>query len=122
MSARVEVGPAAEIGPGDVRCVPLGDDEFGLPREAIVLRDQDGTLRAYINACRHLPIPLDSGSREFFDDGPERHLLCNTHGALFRRDDGMCIHGPCKGMPLIPVELVDDEGILFLIEPAPDVR
>lgn len=121
MSERHEVGPASEIVAGEVTCVPLGDDEFGLPREAIVLRDDAGIVRAFVNACRHLPIPLDSGSREFFDV-EERHLLCNTHGALFRKDDGMCVHGPCKGMPLIALELIEEAGVLYVLEPAPELR
>jgi nitrite reductase/ring-hydroxylating ferredoxin subunit len=99
---------------GLVRTAHVGTDRYGLPREALVLLDAAGEVRAYVNQCKHLPIPIDSGSREFFDEAGT-HLLCGTHGALFRLDDGMCIHGPCKGVPLDPIEVVEEEGEISLV-------
>ncbi len=92
--------------------LPKGADKR--PREALVLLDLDGKVRAYLNRCRHLPIPIDSGSRSFltFD---KQHLLCGTHGALFRLDDGMCIAGPCLNLPLEALELLDEAGELFVL-------
>ena len=80
--------------------ISLAPDPRGRPREAIALLNDAGEVRVYLNLCMHLPIPLDSGSREFFDlDGA--HLMCGTHGALYRLDDGYCFEGPCRGASLI---------------------
>lgn len=39
------------------------------------------------------------------------HLLCGTHGALFRPQDGYCVSGPCVGDSLepVPISLVAEE-------------
>lgn len=84
------------------------------PREALVLLGHDGEPRAYLNRCRHLPIPIDGGSKQYLTHGGE-YLLCGTHGALFRRDDGMCIAGPCLDLPLEALELVEEDGQLYLL-------
>lgn len=79
-------------------------------REAIVLRDGSGVIRAYFNECRHVPIPLDAGGRNFTNaDGL---LECKTHGALYRRNDGECVSGPCMGSRLIPVVIEGDTLII----------
>jgi len=103
--ARIDAGRADDLAPGTVRVVALPPEAHGLRREAIVLRDQQGVLRAYLNRCQHLPITLDAGSRAFLDrDG--RELLCRTHGATYRLHDGLCTGGPCVGRSLLalPVE------------------
>lgn len=87
----------------DVRIVPLPPDEEGRPREALVVRASDGELRCYLNLCKHLPVPLDGGSREFLDP-TGRYLVCGTHGALYRLEDGHCVEGPCVGTTLTPLE------------------
>ena len=38
-----------------------------------------------------------------FLDRSGRHILCSTHGALFRITDGRCIKGPCLGASLVPL-------------------
>ncbi len=66
-----------------------------------------GTLRAYVNECRHRAVPLDLGvSSPTSDDG--RHLLCHQHGALYRPEDGQCIAGPCAGEGLVAVPVVEN--------------
>jgi len=88
----------------DVRAVAAGRFKDGRPREVIVLKDEGGQPRAYVNRCEHLPVPLDGGSRRFLSpDGA--HLACGTHGALFRFDDGFCTEGPCRGLSLEKVPL-----------------
>ena len=79
-------------------------------REAIVLCDESGALRAYFNECRHVPIPLDSGGRKFTN--AEGLLECKTHGALYRKSDGECVSGPCMGSRLIPLAIEDDALII----------
>jgi nitrite reductase/ring-hydroxylating ferredoxin subunit len=43
-----------------------------------------------------------------------RALLCTTHGAQFRPEDGYCFRGPCKGRRLAPLQLHNDAGKLSL--------
>ena len=106
--------PARTLDRGDVRPVTLSLDEAGRPREALVLRDEDGALRAYLNRCRHLPIPLDGGSREFCT-ADRRGLMCGTHGAVYRFRDGYCTEGPCAGEALLSVPFeVDAEGWILV--------
>ena len=67
-------------------------------RQAIVCQTESG-IRAYLNECQHLPVPLDGFSGQFLaEDG--QHLLCRTHGAEYRLSDGYCVAGPCKGESL----------------------
>ncbi|MBX7194807.1 MAG: Rieske 2Fe-2S domain-containing protein [Sandaracinaceae bacterium] len=73
-------------------------------REAIVLRDEHGAVRAYENVCQHVPIPLDAGGGAFFDD--DAQLVCATHGAVYRRSDGECVSGPCMGRRLAALPFV----------------
>jgi nitrite reductase/ring-hydroxylating ferredoxin subunit len=54
-----------------------------------------------VNRCPHVGTPLDWAENEFLDrEG--RHIVCATHGALFRIDDGRCVAGPCQGDRLEP--------------------
>lgn len=88
-----------ELLPGSVRTARLGHDADGLPIQALLLRDDDGTVVAYRNLCRHLPIPLDGGTAELLTED-RRYLICGTHGATYRVRDGYCVEGPCEGMAL----------------------
>ena len=84
-------------------------------REVLVLRDSDGAVHAYRNLCKHLPILLDAGSRKYLSaDGTE--LLCNTHGARYRREDGFCVFGPCAGASLDRVIVVVEGDELLVVD------
>lgn len=111
---QVRVGARNEIVAGQVLVLSLPRDADKRPREALVLLGSDGEPRAYLNRCRHLPIPLDAGSRRFLTEDGE-HLLCATHGALFRRDDGMCVAGPCRNLPLDELVILEENGVLFVL-------
>lgn len=114
--ARVRVGPAGEIAEGTARAVIISPDpDRGFPRRAIVVRDRHGVLRAYVNLCKHLPVPLDGGSGEFL--ARDRvHLLCGTHGAYYRPEDGLCISGPCEGQSLDRLELLEEDGVVYVLD------
>lgn len=94
----------------------ISDDPVGTPREALVLRDPSGIVRAFVNLCRHLPIPLDGGSKRYLDESGV-HLMCGTHGARYRREDGYCFEGPCRGRSLfrLPVS-IDPDGTIWIDE------
>jgi nitrite reductase/ring-hydroxylating ferredoxin subunit len=113
-SIRVRACARDELSAGRVVPVslPRGDDRR--PREALVLLGSDGAPRAYLNRCRHLPIPIDGGSRNFLS-GDGEHLLCGTHGALYRRDDGFCVAGPCQHLTLEPLPLQEEDGVLYVV-------
>lgn len=118
MSATLRAGNVADLDrPERVLALRIADDPVGTPREALVLRDPSGTVRAYVNLCRHLPIPLDGGSRRYLDsDGV--YLMCGTHGALYRREDGYCFQGPCRGRSLFALEVrIDEDGTIWISEP-----
>ncbi len=68
----------------------------------------DGQVIVYENVCRHLPISIDYADNRFFT-GDGRHIICQTHGALYEPLTGLCMQGPCEGASLfkIPFELRD---------------
>ncbi len=71
------------------------------PRDILVAR-AGAAVCAYVNSCPHTGAPLDwTPDRFMAPDGV--HLMCATHGALFRVADGYCIAGPCAGRSLAPV-------------------
>jgi nitrite reductase/ring-hydroxylating ferredoxin subunit len=73
-------------------------------RQEIFLLRRNGRVIGYVNSCPHLGSPLDWVPNRFLSaDG--RHVLCATHGALFRIEDGYCVAGPCAGASLMQVEL-----------------
>ena len=82
--------------------------------DAFVVRFQ-GNLLAFENKCRHLPVSLDYGDNQFFSrDG--KHLLCQTHGALYEPKSGLCVRGPCEGESLFPLKLNVRDGSIWLVE------
>ena len=78
-----------------------------------------GETHAYVNECRHVPMTMDWVENQFFtEDGA--YLMCPTHGAWYRPDDGECVAGPPCGKRLHRVPLVEREGELFASAPARD--
>jgi nitrite reductase/ring-hydroxylating ferredoxin subunit len=71
----------------------------------------------YVNSCPHIGTPLDWTPDRFLSrDG--RTIVCATHGAQFRIDDGVCINGPCIGdrLEAVPTEIRD--GTVYVPEGA----
>jgi nitrite reductase/ring-hydroxylating ferredoxin subunit len=110
---RIAAGRPEDTAAGEVRVLPLPPDSSGVPREALLLRDEAGVLRAYLNRCRHLPTTLDAAGRKFFS-ADRRHLQCQTHGALYRLNDGYCVEGPCEGSTLYRLELEVEGDTLYI--------
>ena len=68
------------------------------------------TVRGFIDRCPHAGMPLAlMGDRFLTREGDL--ILCSSHGALFRIDDGLCVAGPCEGRNLWPwaVTVAGDE-------------
>lgn len=82
--------------------------------EGILVRVNTSEVRAYKNECRHLPMPLDDRDPGEIWDPTGRYLVCNSHGARYRVDDGLCVSGPCEGSHLKPLPILVQDGEIFL--------
>lgn len=89
--------------------IPAGEGSW--PAFAIRFK---GRVHAYLNRCSHTPVELDWKPGEFFDSGG-LYLICSMHGALFDPATGACLLGRCNGRGLVPLELVEEDGGVFLI-------
>ena len=110
----IPIGRASELVRDGARVVPLPPLPWDMHREAVVVIDDEGRAHAYLNRCKHLPVPLDGGTRDFFDS-TRRYLLCGTHGALYERNSGFCIAGPCRGKELTRLDLIERDGELRIV-------
>ena len=90
----------------------------GTELRLIFLVRHGGRIRAYENSCPHTGSPLDFRPDGFFDID-KRHILCATHGALFRIEDGYCLAGPCAGQGLKPVAITIESGRICLSPEGP---
>ena len=101
--------------------VPLGGTAVFPGTEAhlpgvFVVRLGDG-VRVYENACPHIGVRLDWIPGKFLSaDG--LMLVCATHGAAFRREDGFCVGGPCRGESLRRVVTTIKDGVVFVPQDA----
>ncbi|MGH8318556.1 MAG: Rieske (2Fe-2S) protein [Steroidobacteraceae bacterium] len=78
------------------------------PLRGFVVRCGSG-VRGYVNRCPHAGHPLDLMPHRFLT--PDRAMiLCSSHGALFEKDAGLCLAGPCAGQQLwaVPLEVIGD--------------
>lgn len=86
-------------------------------RDILVARRGDAVF-GYLNVCPHQGSPLDWVPDRFVC-ARTGLLLCATHGARFRIEDGVCVAGPCPGARLQPVSVArDSENRIVLAEPA----
>lgn len=78
-----------------------GDDIFVVRRGERVF--------GYVNSCPHTDSPLDWVENQYMSLD-KSHILCATHGAEFRIEDGFCVLGPCRGKSLAPVAVTVRDG------------
>ena len=72
----------------------------------------------YVNSCPHIGVPLDPVPDRFLD-AKKQNILCATHGARFRVEDGFCTSGPCYGEALEAVRAhVDEQDQVIVPEDA----
>lgn len=79
---------------------------------AFVIRWQ-GRARAFFNRCGHVPVELDYQPGQFFDFSGH-YLICATHGALYDPATGACMGGRCNGNGLVPIQVREQDGAIFL--------
>jgi len=99
-----------ELGEGQARGFERRDSEgsaFGI----FIVR-YAGRFFAYLNRCPHRGTPLDLLPDHFLD-GARQNVVCATHGAVFRIEDGVCTQGPCAGDALTPYVVEVRDGWLF---------
>jgi nitrite reductase/ring-hydroxylating ferredoxin subunit len=72
----------------------------------------DGQVAGYADSCPHAGWPLSAMDERWLTRDGER-ILCAAHGALFRREDGICVAGPCAGDRLDAWAVEVRDGALF---------
>ncbi len=100
----------ADLGEQGCRGFTLGEGDW--PLRGVVLR-VGKEVRAFVNSCPHAGHPLNLLPHRFLTpDGAL--IICSSHGALFERDGGLCIAGPCEGKSLkaLPVSVVSGYVVL----------
>lgn len=80
-----------------------GDKRFSL----FLVTTEGSGPRAYVNRCPHAGTPLEIFPDRFLTCERDA-IVCASHGARFRIEDGLCISGPCVGKHLtkIPIETI----------------
>ena len=86
----------------------------GEKRPAFAVRSTAG-ISAFLNRCGHRDLELDWSPGEFFDLDA-RLLICATHGALYDPQSGACKGGPCNGVGLRPLSVMEAAGLVYLID------
>ena len=103
----------ADIPDGGSAGFDLPAAEGDQPLQVMAIR-QGLKVFCYVNVCPHWGAPLDITPGRFLDRGGH-HILCSTHGALFRIDDGRCFRGPCLGAKLVALDCrLDDAADIFI--------
>ena len=68
-------------------------------------------VRGYIDRCPHIGTPLAFLADRYLTREGDL-ILCSTHGALFRPEDGHCLAGPCEGRDLWPWPVAVIDGVV----------
>lgn len=92
---------------GATREFALNDAEW--PLTGFLVRVGD-VVHAYLNRCPHALRQLNFRPDGFLNNDGTL-LQCSSHGALFEKDTGLCVAGPCVGESLrrLPVALANGE-------------
>lgn len=112
---RYRVTRAKEVRPGHSFkfLLPVRGEE-----EECFLINFRGHFHAFVNRCRHVPMPLDWVDNQFFaEEG--RYLMCQTHNAYYQPDTGECVAGPASacGKLLYRVPLEIKDGVIYARPP-----
>lgn len=100
----------ADLEETGARAFRIGPGEW--PLRGFVVRC-GAQIRGYVNHCPHAGHPLDLRPHHFLT--PDRALIvCASHGALFEKESGLCIAGPCAGCSLRPIALTVSDKLVLL--------
>jgi naringenin degradation protein FdeD len=104
----------SELDAHGARAFTIGAGDW--PLRGLVVR-AGSQVRAYVNRCPHAGHPLNLLPDRFFTpDGAL--ILCSSHGALFEKQTGYCVAGPCAGRSLTPVPVETRWGFVMLADDA----
>lgn len=107
---QIQIEGALEL--ANNRALQFSFQKGGVSSSAFLIR-RENDFYAYINKCAHIPVPLDYGDGEFYDDRVDA-IVCKLHGACFKVDSGYCFAGPCMGEFLDSIEISQDEqGVYY---------
>lgn len=111
MPAETVLSAIEDLADGTARAFAFEGPEGAI--DGLLVR-RGATVAAYVNRCPHLGTPLDWTPGQFLStDGS--HIVCATHGAQFRIEDGYCFGGPCAGRSLKPVAIEIRNGAVILV-------
>ncbi|HEY8510001.1 MAG TPA: Rieske (2Fe-2S) protein [Steroidobacteraceae bacterium] len=100
----------ADLRENETRSFTVGSGDW--PLRGFLLRT-GGRVHAYVNHCPHAGHPLNLRPNEFLT--ADRSLIvCNSHGALFEKETGYCVAGPCAGQSLQRVPIRIEAGLVIL--------
>ena len=68
-----------------------------------------GSVTGWVDRCPHAAFPLAMAPNRYLTREGDL-ILCASHGALFRTDDGLCVGGPCAGKALTPWAVTVADG------------
>ncbi|MGB0682652.1 MAG: Rieske (2Fe-2S) protein [Magnetovibrionaceae bacterium] len=109
-TARQPLCALEDIPDGEARGFTVEDD--GMKKQVFVVR-QGPLVFGYLNVCPHLGTPLNFRPDDFLDTETGR-IVCSTHMAEFRIEDGYCLSGPCKEDSLISFPVKVEDGLIQL--------
>lgn len=95
-------------------CKGFAADPAAAYADIVVVRTAAGVF-AYRNRCPHTGAPMEWQPDQFLDYRGE-YIQCGIHGALFRREDGYCVAGPCARQWLPKVAVAVREGWVVALE------
>lgn len=100
-----------ELAAGRCRGFTVGSGHW--PLRGFVVLDGAGEPKAYVNWCPHAGHGLNLLPHRFLAAGGEL-IVCGSHGALFTRETGACVAGPCVGRSLrrVPIEVSGGQVLL----------
>jgi nitrite reductase/ring-hydroxylating ferredoxin subunit len=93
----------AEIPDGGTLGFVLGEGDW--PLRGLIVREGDAA-HGYVNCCPHAGHRLSFHPDRFLT--PDGSLIrCQSHGAMFEKNTGVCVAGPCVGESLkhVPVKV-----------------
>ena len=97
-----------------VHTIPEGESRgFTVQGQSVFVVRKDLQCYVYRNVCPHQGVQLNWLEHQFLD-GENNYIQCSTHGALFERESGLCVQGPCQGASLQAVESEQQNGKLYV--------
>ncbi|MGY8993204.1 MAG: Rieske (2Fe-2S) protein [Rhodospirillales bacterium] len=80
---------------------------------SLILVRRDREVFVYRNQCPHEGDLMQHAPGKFLDDDA-KYILCASHWAVFRIEDGLCVQGPCLGDGLTPYPVSITNNDVFI--------